>query len=75
MGKLSVVEERGRILIPKRLRDSLKLKPGQKILIERKDGKIVIKPAIDFKKFVSELRGCVRKSKIKPEELKRIWAK
>ena len=73
MGKLSTLEERGRILIPKSLRDELKLKPGQKLLVERRGSEIVFKPTIDLKKFSSELKGCVKKSKIKPKEVKRIW--
>lgn len=73
MGKISRLEERGRIIIPKSLREELELKPGQKLLIERRDGEIVLKPAIDLKRFSLELRGCVKKSKIRPEELKKIW--
>ena len=74
MGKIGVMEERGRILIPKSLREELELKPGKKILIEKRDSEIVLKPAIDLKRFTLELRGCVKKSKIKPEEIKRIWS-
>jgi AbrB family looped-hinge helix DNA binding protein len=37
MGKISRLEERGRILIPKSLREELELKPGQKLLIERRE--------------------------------------
>lgn len=73
MGKISVVEEKGRILIPKSLREELDLKPGKKLLIEKRDKEIILKPAIDIRKFISELRGCVKKSKIKPKEIKRIW--
>ena len=73
MGKITELEERGRILIPKSLRDELKLKPGQKLLVERKDKGIIIKPVIDLKRFSSELKGCVKRSKIKPKEIKKIW--
>jgi len=40
---------------------------------ERKNREIVLKPAMDLKKFSSELRGCIKKSKIKPLEVKKIW--
>ena len=73
MGNEVEIEERGRILIPKELREEMKLKSGQKLLIERRGKEIIIKPAINSKKFVSELRGCVKKSKIKPMEIKKIW--
>jgi AbrB family looped-hinge helix DNA binding protein len=73
MGKISRLEERGRIIIPKTVREELKLKPGQKLLVERRDSEIVLKPAIDLKRFSAELKGCVKKSRIKPEELKKMW--
>lgn len=73
VGKLSTIEERGRVLIPKSLRDELKLKAGQKLLVERRDSEIILKPTVNLKRFSSELRGCIKKSKIKPEEIKQIW--
>ena len=73
MGNEVEIEERGRILIPKELREEMKLKSGQKLLIERRGKEIIMKPSINSKEFVSELRGCVKKSKIKPMEIKKIW--
>ena len=35
MGK-TTIEERGRVLIPKDIRDDLNLKPGQEVIIENK---------------------------------------
>jgi AbrB family looped-hinge helix DNA binding protein len=75
MGKLVKIEERGRILIPKALREELKLKAGRKMLIETRDKEIIIKPVVDLKKLSTELRGCIKKSKIKPLEIKKIWEK
>lgn len=75
MGKIAKLEERGRIVIPKSFREELELKPGQKLLIERRERELVLKPVMDMKRFSAELRGCVKKSRIKPEELKRIWEK
>ena len=72
MGK-GVVEERGRVLIPKDIREELNLKPGQEVLIEKKEGFIVIRPAIDVKKLTAELRGCVKKPKVHPRDVKHIW--
>ena len=73
MGNEVEIEERGRILIPKELREEMKLKSGQKLSIERRGKEIVMKPAINSKKFVSELSGCIKKSRIKPMEIKKIW--
>ncbi len=72
MGK-SIIEERGRVIIPKEIRKELNLKPGQEVIFERKEGSILMKPAVDQKKFFSELRGCVKKSKIRPGDIKEIW--
>ena len=72
MGK-SIIEERGRVLIPKELRDELKLKPGQHVLVEKGKDCVTIRPAADLKHFSSELRGCVKKSRIDPREIKHIW--
>ncbi len=73
MGSTSSFDKRGRVVIPKEVRDMLGLKPNQRLLIEVKNGEIVLRPAFDAKKFIRELRGCVRGSKVKPEELKQIW--
>jgi len=75
MGKEVEVEERGRILIPKELREELHLRPGQKLLIERKGKEIIVKAPIDASEFISELQGCVKKSSIKPTNIKKIWEK
>ena len=75
MGKEVEIEERGRILIPKELREELRLKAGQKLSIEKRGEEIVIKPTINSKKFISELKGCIKRSKIKPMEVKKIWEK
>ena len=75
MGKEIEIEERGRVLIPKELRQELNLKPGQKLIVERRGKEIVMKPPINKDKFISELRGCVKKSRIKPMEVKKIWEK
>lgn len=72
MGTTSL-DERGRIVIPKELREKFGLKPDQSIIIEVRGEEIVLKPALTVEKFVAELRGCVRGSRIKPSELKEIW--
>jgi len=72
MGKITELEERGRIVIPKSIRKELKIRPGQKLLIEKKDNEIVLKLTTNMSGF-AELRGCVKKSKIRPLEVKKIW--
>ncbi|MBI2970984.1 MAG: AbrB/MazE/SpoVT family DNA-binding domain-containing protein [Candidatus Aenigmarchaeota archaeon] len=75
MGKETELEERGRIVIPKDLREALHLKPGQKLLIEQRGRELVLKPAADKDRFLRELQGCVKKSVIKPLDVKKIWEK
>ncbi len=75
MGKEIEIEERGRVLIPKELREELHLKPGQKLIVEKRGKEIVIKPTINKNKFITELKGCIKKSKIKPMDIKKIWEK
>lgn len=67
------LEAKGRILIPKLFRTELKLKPGQKLLIEKKDTEMVLKPATNLDEFISGLKGCIKKPRIKPKEIKKIW--
>jgi AbrB family looped-hinge helix DNA binding protein len=66
------VEERGRILIPKKFRDELDIKGGNKMKAEVKNGEIVLKPVKNVEEF-KKLKGVVKDSKIDPLEAKEIW--
>jgi AbrB family looped-hinge helix DNA binding protein len=72
MGEI-VMDERGRIVIPKEIRRTLRRRPNQKLAIEAHAGEIVIKPTIDVEEFKAQLKGCISGSQIKPSELKKIW--
>ena len=72
MGK-GIIEDRGRVLIPKKIREQLNLRPGQHVIIEKKEDSILIRPSVDVKKFSDELKGCVKKSMISPKDIKNIW--
>ncbi len=67
------VEERGRIVIPKDIRDKLRLRPGTILEVNEKNGIIVMRPKKDFELFKKELKGCVKHSVIHPLEVKNIW--
>ena len=68
------IDERGRIVIPNEIRDELKLRPEQKFTMEtRSKRELVLRLEPDPEEFISEMKGCVSHSKIKPEELKQIW--
>ncbi|MFQ5951208.1 MAG: AbrB/MazE/SpoVT family DNA-binding domain-containing protein [Candidatus Geothermarchaeales archaeon] len=72
MGR-TFIDKRGRIVIPKRIRDELNLRPDQPLTVESRSDQIVIRPAVDIEKFISELKGCISGSVIEPLELKKIW--
>jgi len=69
----TLLDDRGRVVIPKEIRETLGLKPYQSLTVEVRGEEVVLKPVLDVEKFVAELRGCVRGSRIKPDELKEIW--
>ena len=69
----AVIDERGRIVIPNEIRTELKLRPEQKLRISTKGKELLLSPEIGVDEFISELKGCVRGSKTKPEDLKTIW--
>ena len=73
VGFSTSLDKRGRVMIPKRFRERLGLKPDQSLLIEVRGEEIVLKPALEVRKLTAELRGCVRGSRIKPGKLKEIW--
>ena len=68
-----LLEKQGRILIPKPIRDRLKLRSGEKISIVVEGNKIVLRPYKDIKEFSTQLRGCIKGSTIDPLELKKMW--
>ncbi len=69
----AVIDERGRIVIPNEIRAELKLRPEQKLRISKKGKDLLLSPEVSADEFISELRGCVQGSKMKPTDLKSIW--
>ena len=74
--KKSRIEDRGRIVIPKSIRDSLSLKRGQQVHIDTQGDAIVIRPERSMN-GLKELAGCITKENardtIDPLHLKNIW--
>lgn len=67
------IDERGRVVIPREFREKLKLRPAQKLRVEARDHELILRTAISPEDFIKEMKGCVSRSKVKPEELKEIW--
>lgn len=68
------IDERGRITIPKELREKTGLKPKARVrIIPGKNG-VRIEKAIELSDFMAQLKGCITvKSDIDPLRLKQIW--
>jgi len=69
----TTIDERGRVLIPQEIRETLALKPNQKLIVETRGNEIVLRSVIHVEKFSKELKGCIHGSKLKPLQLKEIW--
>jgi AbrB family looped-hinge helix DNA binding protein len=69
----AVIDGRGRIVIPNEIREELKLRPEQRLRVSTKGKELVLSPEVEADEFISQLKGCVRGSRIKPEDLKAIW--
>ncbi|MAF35143.1 hypothetical protein CMO91_04835 [Candidatus Woesearchaeota archaeon] len=69
----TTVEGQGRVFLPKKLRERAGIRPGQDMLIDAKEGEIVLKTAKSWKEFSTALKGCVASSKIDPLQVKNIW--
>lgn len=68
------IDERGRVTIPKELRDKIGLKAKSRVRITAERNGVKIEKAIDLKEFMTELRGCISvKGDIDPLRLKEIW--
>lgn len=67
------LEKQGRVLIPKNVRDSLGLRSGEEMLLETQKDKIILKPYKSAEELSSQLKGCIKESKIDPLRIKRIW--
>ncbi|OFX18096.1 hypothetical protein A3K71_07265 [archaeon RBG_16_50_20] len=74
----TVVDQRGRVLIPEDIREGTGLEEGTVVKVETQEDGIVIKPIRRSKRSWKELCGLVPKRTGKPEwptpeEIKNIW--
>jgi len=78
-GKMSTeevtVDDKGRVLIPKEVRDKVGLRVGGKARLKIEKENIVIMPPISPEEFINEMEGCIREGTptINPLKLKKIW--
>lgn len=71
------VDERGRVLIPKGLRDAYGFTPGRAVIIASTPRGIEVRAALDAKEAADLLAGAIPKTakgeKLNPLDLKRLW--
>ncbi len=68
------IDDRGRVTIPKELREKTGLRAKARVRITAEKNVVKIEKAIDLNDFITELKGCITmKGDIDPLRLKEIW--
>ncbi|MFC7076844.1 AbrB/MazE/SpoVT family DNA-binding domain-containing protein [Haloarcula halophila] len=74
------IDRKGRITIPKSIRDRLNIDPGEQVDIDIEDEAVVIRPQISREEFIQTMQGCIddetrRESAgtLTPEDIKSDW--
>ena len=73
-----VVSDRGQVTLPKRLRDRLAIKAGSALIVEERDGALVLRPAAVTPLRVyadEEIRDWVRQDRLTPAQRRRVLKK
>ena len=73
----SIIDKKGRIVIPRRLRQASGLREGEKVKLTLEDGKILVMRPVAPDEFIHEMEACIKEGsrvpKINPLEIKKIW--
>ncbi|MGA2682373.1 MAG: AbrB/MazE/SpoVT family DNA-binding domain-containing protein [Candidatus Bathyarchaeia archaeon] len=69
------VDHRGRVQIPKAVRDKVGLQVGGKARLKIENENIVIMPPISAEEFIKEMEGCIKEGApaTDPLKLKKMW--
>lgn len=77
MTKETVIDDKGRIVISKEVRDALGLKNGMIVKLHTESSRLIIEKAVSPKEFIENMKGFIKKdSKVPvsdPLDLKKIW--
>jgi len=70
-----MLDDKGRILIPKAAREKVGLQLGGKARLKVEKQKIVISPPVSPEEFIREMEGCIKEgtAAINPLDLKKMW--
>ncbi len=73
----ATVDDKGRILLPKKIRESMELGSGRKVRLSVEGKRLIISAPVSPDEFVEEMRGFIKEGSVitrkNPIELKRIW--
>jgi AbrB family looped-hinge helix DNA binding protein len=69
------VDHKGRVQIPKAVRDKVGLHVGGKARLKIEKENIVIMPPISAEEFIKEMEGCIKEGapELDPLKLKKMW--
>jgi AbrB family looped-hinge helix DNA binding protein len=69
------VDNKGRVQIPKKIRDKVGLHVGGKARLKIEKENIIIMPPISPEEFIKEMEGCIKEGTpdMDPLKLKKIW--
>lgn len=74
------VDDRGRVLIPKEVRDRLGLEPGSRVLVDADEEGVHLRPAMSREEALSVLLGAIseenavdRELSGDPLDIKKMW--
>ena len=77
MTQETVIDEKGRIVISKSVRDALGLKNGMRVRIHVESNRLVIEKSVSPDEFRAKMRGFIKKGSevpvSDPLKLKQIW--
>jgi len=69
------IDHKGRVQIPKAIREKVGLHSGGKARLKIEKENIIIMPPISAEEFIKEMEGCIKEGApvIDPLKLKKIW--
>lgn len=70
-----IVDRKGRIQIPKVVRDKVGLRIGGKAFLKVEKEKVIIIPPVSAEDFIKEMEGCIKEGDVAldPLNTKKIW--
>lgn len=69
----SSMERQGRVLIPRKVREALRLRVGERLSVRTEGRKIILQPLENVKDFSDRFCGCITKSSLDPLDVKKMW--